>query len=156
MALPRVQAIAQVVELVDELIDGFKVMGFNAIARVNLEGRGPVFIVPRPFGSQHAIAARDFKILRRGHFEAEGELCGDAMGKFIQGRNCLIHLFAKFACGIDADGIGIGNETGVVRVVTAQIIDRAAALCPVETPVEVGFSAGDIYIYIYIKVKRFC
>ena len=51
MALPRVQAIAQVVELVDELIDGFKVMGFNAIARVNLEGRGPVFIVPRPFGS---------------------------------------------------------------------------------------------------------
>jgi len=50
-------------ELVQELKDGFKFMGFNAIAGADLKGRGPVFVVPGEFCSQHAIDAGDFKIL---------------------------------------------------------------------------------------------
>ena len=61
--LPGVEAIAQVMELVQELKDGFKFMGFYAIAGVDLKGRGLVFVVPGAFCSQHAIGAGDFKIL---------------------------------------------------------------------------------------------
>ena len=63
------------------------------------------------------------------------------IGKFVDGDNCFIHFLTKFSCGIDADGIGIGYEAGVMGVVTSQIIDRATAFFFVETPVEFGFSA---------------
>ena len=61
--LPGVEAIAQVMELIQELKDGFKFMDFNTIAGVDFKGRRLVFIVPSAFCSQHAIGAGDFKIL---------------------------------------------------------------------------------------------
>ena len=63
VCLPGVEAIAQMVELVQELKDGFKFMGFNAVAGVDLKGRGLVFVVPGALCSQHAIGAGDFEIL---------------------------------------------------------------------------------------------